>query len=256
MLTLAIQAMALRKTNATGDFDTHLLEVNEVDFIGKTVPDVNVVTQAGSTILSTLVDNKPSLLLLSYYTCGHVCPTTIANLHQIAAHQQIDLPDDEFNVIVLSFDEKDNLMTMAHVQSSLDTIPANWTFGLLKNGESERLTQAVGFNFFFSEKDQMFIHPAALIFLSPEGEVMRYLFTTEPDGGDVALALIESRNRAPRINEIIDMVKLTCFQFDRSRSRYSLHPTILFGATGLGLLGLVALIVLMTGNKKHQPGGN
>ena len=135
-------------------------------------------------------------------------------------------------------------MTMAHVRSTLDNIPANWTFGLLPEGENTRLTESVGFNFFYSERDQMFLHPSVLVFLSPEGEVMRYLYGNEPRSRDVELALIESRNREPRLNEIVDMVALTCFQFDATGSRYVLHPTLIFGAAGIGVLALCGLATL------------
>ncbi len=67
------------------------------------------------------------------------------------------------------------------------------------------------------------------------------------------LALIESRNRSPALNEIIDMVRLTCFQYDASKSRYVLHPTIIFGGAGFGLLGFVGLVAFAY--KKDPEGG-
>ena len=48
----------------------------------------------------------------------------------------------------------------------------------------------MGFRFFYSETDQVFVHPAVLVFLSPEREVMRYLYGL-PAPGDVDLALID-----------------------------------------------------------------
>lgn len=240
MLCIAEQVDAVLKPDAEGHFDTNLLQVDEIQYLGKSVPDVNIMTDSGVSTLSDLMADKPTILLLSYFTCDHSCPATIQNLSRTA----IDAPDTDYRVIVLSFDEKDNLMTMNHVKSSLEETPANWTFGLLKAEESEQLTQSVGFKFFLSEQDQIFVHPAVLIFLSPERKVMRYLFSSEPRGQDIELALIESRNRAPRINEFVDMVKLTCFQYDKSRSRYSLHPTIIFGGAGFGVLALVGLVVL------------
>jgi hypothetical protein len=73
---------------------------------------------------------------------------------------------------------------------------------------------------------------------------MRYLHGTEPREQDIKLALIESRNRVPRMNELFDTVKLTCFQFDASRSRYVLHPTLIFGGAGIGVLGIAGLVTL------------
>lgn len=249
VLFSSASTFAYRTVEIDGQFDTALLRVEEGRYLGKTVPDVKIVTEFGEKLLSAVAGDKPTIVVLAYFTCGHTCPITLQNLVQM----QIDAPHSDYNVVVLSFDEKDSLMTMAHVKSTIDRIPENWTFGLLQDGESGRLTSSVGFKFFFSEQDQNFVHPAVLVFLSPEREVMRYLYGAETRGEDVELALIESRNRAPRLNEIVEMVKLTCFQFDKSRSRYSLHPTLIFGAAGVGILGLVGLAALVT--KRDLTGG-
>ncbi len=224
----------------TGELDTALLRVDEANYLGKTVPDVSIVTKSGSEKLFEIMDGQPTVLVLSYYTCGHVCPLTVQNLSRL----RIDADAAGYRVVILSFDVKDTLQTMASVTASLDEVPDNWTFGLLPAAESERLTESVGFKFFFSERDQTFVHPSVLTFLSPEGEVMRYLYGTEPREQDVELALIESRNREPYLNEIVDMVALTCYQFDATGSRYVLHPTLIFGAAGIGVLGLCGLATL------------
>ncbi len=248
-LVCAAPAFANRALEVDGDFDTGLLQVDEARFLGQKVPDVTVVTESGTTRLSELIAGQPTILLLAYYSCGHTCPVTIWNLAQM----DIDTSATDYRVVVLSFDANDTVATMRGAISTLEQLPANWSFGLLPEEESARLTESVGFNFFFSERDQVFVHPAALIFLSPEGEVMRYLYGADPRDQDVELALIESRNRAPHLNEIIEMVKLTCFQFDASRSRYVLHPTILFGGAGFGVLGLVGFVTLAS--RKDSKGG-
>jgi hypothetical protein len=48
------------------------------------------------------------------------------------------------------------------------------------------------------------------------------------------------------------MFKLSCFQFDASRSRYVLHPTVIFGGAGIAMLGLVGLATLAS--RKHSLG--
>ncbi len=233
-------ALASRAPKMDDEFDTGLLQVEEARFLGQKVPDVTVVTETGTTRLSQLMAGRPTILLLAYYSCGHTCPVTIRNLSQM----DIEASESDYRTVVLSFDTNDNLTTMSHTKSTLEQVPVNWSFGLLPGDESTRLTESVGFKFFFSERDQTFVHPAVLIFLSPEGEVMRYLYGAQPSVRDVELALIESRNRAPHLNEIVEMVKLTCFQFDTTQSRYVLHPAIIFGSAGFGVLGFVGLATL------------
>jgi len=236
-ISLSSPALALKSIKASGDFDANILRIDEGKYLGTSVPDVEVRTSAGPTYLLSLIGEDPALVLLAYYTCGHVCPASIQGL----ADLKLEMDTDTYKVIVLSFDKNDNLMTMNHVKGTLDRVPDNWTFGLLTESASTTLTEALGYKFFFSEKDQTFVHPAAAVFLSPRGEVMRYLYGTELVPEDVELALIESRDRKPRLGEIVDMVRLTCFQFDRSRSRYVLHPALIFGGAGFGVLGLAGI---------------
>jgi|TARA_Y100000031_G_scaffold40476_1_gene46678 protein SCO1/2 len=248
-LVAATPAFGIKARDGDDRFDTSLLRVDEMNHLRDVVPDVEVVTADGPVGLHELIGGKPTILALVYYSCGHTCPATIRGLSKVA----IDAPRAEYQVLVLSFDAADTPATMQGAASTLDELPENWVFGLLPEGVNEALTQSVGFNYFFSERDQTFVHPAVLVFLSPEGEVMRYLYGTEPRSEDVELALIESRNREPSLNEIVDMVRLTCFQFDASKSRYVLHPTIIFGGAGIGVLGLVGLAAFVS--RKDSKGG-
>lgn len=237
---VAAPASANSRFELEDDFDPALLRVQEELYLGRTVPDIAVVTESGAQALGTLIAGQPTILVLAYFTCGHACPLTMQNLARVLPQQ--DLP--EHRVLVLSFDAKDNIATLRHAKSTLANLPPDWTFGLLSDESSEQLTSAVGFRYFFSERDQVFVHPSVLIFLSPDGEVMRYLYGTNATARDIGLALIESRNRAPRLNEFVDLVKLTCFQFDAHRSRYVLHPAVIFGSVGIGILAVTGLVTL------------
>ena len=236
LLWIAPASASIRPT-PQDEFDRDLLRIEEGRYLGSTVPDVAVVTESGTQSLHALIAGQPTILMLAYYTCGHACPATIHNLSEALSRVR----SDEHRVITLSFDAGDDLQTMRHAKSTLRQVPANWTFGLLSREESERLTSSIGFRFFFSERDRVFVHPTVLVFLSPEGEVMRYLWGTEPRARDIELALVESRNRAPHLNELVDMFKLACFQFDTARSRYVLHPALIFGSLGIGILGVTGL---------------
>ncbi len=239
VLTAAAPAVAGYNRPALQDaFDPTVLRVEEGRYLGQTVPDVAVLTETGRTRLRELIDGRPTILLLAYYTCHGPCPTTVQNL----ARALRTVREPEHRVLVLSFDANDTVETLRHVKSSLGQVSPDWTFGLLSRADSARLTGAVGFSFFFSERDRTFVHPSVLVFLSPEGKVMRYLYGTEPRTQDIELALIETRDRVQRLNDLVDMVRLTCYRFDPARSRYVLHPTLIFGGIGFGLLGATGLV--------------
>lgn len=239
-LVVALPASGSRSLETQDEFDPGLLRVQEELYLGRNVPDVAVVTDAGTENLSTLIAGQPTILVLAYFTCGNACPLTIQNLARVLPANTAT----EYRVLVLSFDVKDNMETLRHAKSMVGAERPEWTFGLLSAESGEELTGSVGFKFFFSERDQLFVHPAVMVFLSPEGEVMRYLYGTSATARDIELALIESRNRMPRLNEVVDLVRLTCFQFDGNRSRYTLHPAIIFGGVGIAVLAMTGLVAL------------
>lgn len=249
-LAAAAPAAAYYNRPALQDaFDPALLRIDESRYIGQRVPNVEVITESGPARLHSLIADRPTILLLAYYTCDGACLTTIQNLARVL--RAVDGP--EYRVIVASFDANDSMENLRHVKSTLERVPDSWTFGLLPREESARLTQSVGFTFFFSERDRAFIHPSVLVFLSPKAEVMRYLYGTEPRAQDIELALIETRERVERLNDLVDVVRLTCYRYDPARSRYVLHPTLIFGSIGLGVLGMTGLLAFFY--NKDSKGG-
>ncbi|MBI1865185.1 MAG: SCO family protein [Nitrospirae bacterium] len=224
-------------------FDPNALRIDEGWHLGQTVPDVSVQTESGQSRLYDLIDGRPTILILAYYTCHGPCPTTIRNLLEAVR----PLEGGNYRVLVLSFDKNDTLENMRRVVRTVGPVPSSWTFGLLSPEDSQRLTQAVGFTFFFSERDRAFIHPTVLTFLSPNREVTRYLYGTSPREQDIRLALAESRDRIGRLNELVDMAALVCYRYDPSRSRYVIHPALIFGGIGLGVLGVTGIVSFMYG---------
>ena len=64
---------------------------------------------------------------------------------------------------------------------------------------------------------------------------MRYLYGTDPRLQDIPPGLIEARNRVGRLNELVDMATLGATATTRARSRYVIHPALIFGGIGLGV---------------------
>jgi protein SCO1/2 len=241
-------AHALRMKDGAGRFDANLLRIDEAAHLGGSVADVAVRTASGTRSLLSLADGEPLILALVYYGCGHSCPVTLRGL---AAMERA--ATDDFRILAVSFDPKDTLDAMAAARDALGPLSQRWSFGLLDEAAAMRLTDSVGFRYFYSEPDGIFVHPAALVFISPQGRITRYLYGA-PEPRDVSLALLESRDELPRASDVLDMLKLSCFQFDSSRSRYVLHPTLIFGGAGIGLLALVGLAAMASrGNSQGGP---
>ncbi|MCS7195959.1 MAG: SCO family protein [Aquificaceae bacterium] len=237
-----------RYTSYYGEQDVSVVKVQEELFIGKSVPDVKVKTLQGEKSLREFISGKPTALLFAYYTCDTVCPITAENLFKTSKK----LPE-EYRYVVLSFDERDTLEHMkGFMLKNFHTtdMPKNWLVGLLSKEDIRRLTQSVGYKFYFIDRDKIFIHPNVTLFLSPEGKVMRYLYGAFLRERDVSLAFLDAQREKPSINRIIDLALLACYRYDHARSRYVIDPTLIFA--GIGMLGLVATFSLAYLYNRHR----
>jgi protein SCO1/2 len=241
-LILFLASLTYAYSNLPKDayFNPEVLEINQELYLGKKLKNYTILTDKGWTDLQSVIHKKPTILQLAYYTCDASCPILTENLLKAVK----DLSQKDFNVLVLSFDRRDNIKTLEAFKTKLGNVPANWTFGILQEEDIKDLTQSVGFKFFFSERDKTFVHPNTLIFLSPDGKVMRYLFGTFPRTKDISLALIDAQRDKPTINNIVDLALLACYRYDPHRSRYVIDPLVIFAAMGFGLIGITGLLTL------------
>ncbi|WP_461831522.1 SCO family protein [Aquifex sp.] len=220
-------------------FNPELLKIDEKKYLGNFVPNVDIILENGKKEkLYNLIKGKPTILLLSYYTCQGTCPVRVDNLNKLI--KETGLKERDFLVLNVSFDERDNLETLKKFKKIHGPFTKQWVFGLIDKKYIHKLTDSVGFKFFFVERDKTFVHPNVYIFLSPEGRITRYLYGVKPSERDVRIALAESTQNKISLNSVVDLALLVCFTYDPSRSKYVINPTLLFG--GIGFSALFAVV--------------
>ena len=77
----------------------------------------------------------------------------------------------------------------------------------------------MGFLYGFNEKRNEYVHPAAIILLSPTGRVSRYLYGIEYDPKTLRLSLVEAGQG--KIGTTIDQLVLYCFHYDDKEGSYA-----------------------------------
>ncbi len=239
-----------RYTSYYGEQDVSVVKIQEELFIGKEVADVKVKTLNGETQLKDFIKGKPTALLFAYYTCDTVCPITAENLYKLSKNLSKD-----YRYVVLSFDERDNLDTMKEfMQKNFGTTetPDNWLVGILSKEEIRKISQSVGYKFYYIDRDRIFIHPNVTIFLSPDGKVMRYLYGAFLRDKDITLAFVDAQREKPSVNNIVDLAILACYRYDHTRSRYVIDPTLIFAGIGIvGVIGTFTLVYFYSKNRKE-----
>jgi protein SCO1/2 len=111
--------------------------------------------------------------------------------------------------------------------------------------------QELGFRYMRDGQD--FAHSAALMILTPSGEISQYFTGIEFPAWDVRLSLIEASKG--EIGSAIDHLLLYCFRFDPLQGRYTWAVVGLLRVGGvLTLLVLAAVIITAARKRKLKEG--
>ena len=245
-LLLPLLTMAYR-ISGYGEQDVSVVKIKEELYLGKAIPDATVQTLKGSVSLREFMKEKPTALIFAYYTCDTACPLIVENV------QKLNFKFKDYNFVVLSFDEKDNLQTLkAFVDKKfVGNVPENWLVGLLSKEDIIKLTEATGYKFYYIPRDKIFIHTSAIIFLSPSGKIVRYLYGAFPTEKDIRLAFADAQKEKPSLNNFIDLALLACYRYDSARSKYVVDPMFIFAVLGLGAVVLTFGLALFYKPRKE-----
>ena len=177
--------------------------VGVVEKLGNYVPlDLKFLDENGKEVtLKSLMDGKVTLLTLNYFECPGICTPQLNELAKVL--NKLDLKENyEYKVITVSFaeDEKPSLAKakkknmIASIGRKFD--PDAWRFVIGENNSSKKLMDAVGFRVKKVKREDGgvgYVHEAAIIILSPDGKITRYLRGINQLPKDIELAVYEAR---------------------------------------------------------------
>jgi protein SCO1/2 len=168
--------------------------------------------------------------------------------------EKIDLePGRDFRVVTISFNEeegpdltkrkKNNYFKRLRREVDRDS----WRFLTGSAASIRAVTEATGFRYKRTGKD--FQHPAALIVLSPEGKIARYLYGVKFQPFDAKLAIYEaSEGRSgPTINKIL----LFCFSYDPEGQTYTFNILKVTGTVTM-VFAVMFLVFLLVTTRRHR----
>lgn len=232
------------------DVPPALQDVEVVEKLGTQVPlDVPLVDQDGKavTLRDALAGGKPAILTLVYYECPLLCGMILSGQARAMKETGLDLGRD-YRAITVSFDPREKpgqaFVRQKHYLQSFDRTGARdvWPFLVGKGEDTRRLADAVGFHYAFDEATKQYAHPAALVVLTPDGRVSRYLYGVEFPGRDLRLALVEAADG--RVGTSFDRFLLTCYRYDPVARKYVPYAMgVVRAGALLVLFGLVGALV-------------
>jgi protein SCO1/2 len=192
---------------------------------------------------------KPVILNLGYYECPMLCSLTWKGISD--AVRKLDWnAGEQYTIITVSIDpdETPDLAgqkkeTVIRAMGRPETADG-WHFLTGDTQSIVALADAVGYRYNYIRAKDQFAHPTALIVLSPEGKICRYLYGLEYPTTTVRLSLVEASEG--KAGSIMDQVLLSCFQYDAASGAYTPIAMGIMRAAGiLTALAIGAAIVLM-----------
>jgi protein SCO1/2 len=190
--------------------------------LGTQVPmDLVLTAEDGKPVkLGSLID-RPTVLTLNYFRCAGIC-TPLLNGVVDVINQIKNQPGQDFRVITVSFDPSDTAdMAQMKQTNYLKEItrpfaPASWRFLTGPGAATKALCDAVGFK--FQAQGDGFIHSGAILMLSPQGKVTRYIYGVSFVPADLQMAVVEAAKgeTRPSVNQLIQF----CFSMNPSGRGY------------------------------------
>jgi protein SCO1/2 len=250
---LAVLSGAARAQGARvieSEVDPAIFRIDEARFLGsRPDPGLTFLDEKGQPFTFGEMTGKPLILVLSYYTCDGACSLVNTDLAEQLKGVTRMVPGRDFRILTVSFDPNDTAATLAKFHAGLD-VPAPtlaaWRFSLpAGNDEARRLADAIGFKYFWSPRDRVFLHPGVFAFVSAEGRVVRYLYAMNSRPFDVELALMDARGDQIRPSEVVDYALSLCYSYNYKEGIYTLNITFIvgFGSLVFGFLALFASIL-------------
>ena len=229
-------------------------EIGIDEKLGTTIPlDLTFQNEEGDTVVLKDLIDKPTILSLVYFTCPGICTPLLNGSAQVISRVDLE-PGKDFNFISISFDSSDtHQIAMEKKKNYLkekvkrNIQPDAWKF-LVGNQESiDKIVDAIGFK--YQESGEGYLHSGALVAISPEGKITRYLYGLEFLPFDLKMAVIEASEG--RVNSTITKLLKYCYNYDPQGKSYVIDVKKVVGSVMLIILALffISLVVL----KKKPP---
>lgn len=222
--------------------------------LGGDIPNLEFTNQDGEKVkLLDLFDDKPVIISLVYFDCPGICTPLLNGLSDVVKQSDLALAHD-YNIITLSFDytetsalarKKKNTYKKINKNSNVE---AGWHFLVGDSANIKMVLDSIGFQ--VKREGEEFIHPAAIMAISPEGKIARYLNGTYFQKFDFMMAITEASQgkTGPTINKVLNY----CFSYDADGKKYVFNITKISAAIMIFLAVSFLIIMIIKENRNRK----
>ena len=226
-------------------------EVVVIEHLGSTIPlDLKFVNEKFDTVTLRQLITKPTILSFVYFDCPGLCSPLLEGVGTVIQKSDLVLGKD-YQVITISFNfrdtpEKAKIKKDKFVDKYSKGKGDGWIFLTTDSTTIFKITDATGFKTKAVGLD--FVHPSAIITISPQGKITRYLYGITFMPMDFKMSIIEANKEQPR--PTIQRILQICYSYDQTSQRFALDVTKISGILIVFFILVFIVVYLLKPRKK------
>ena len=196
----------------------------------------------------------PTIITLNYFECPMLCSLILNGLGDSIQKMNLD-PGDEYQIITIDINPYESYQLANQKKNNyikeynIDNLDENWVFLTGTHDNIKKITDSLGFIYYYDRIRDEYMHPAALTIVSPEGMISRYLYGIQFLEKDLKLALLESAEG--KIGSTLDKIILSCYRYDPYKNTYTIFATNIMRIGGIFTLIFIGLMLYNYWRKDH-----
>jgi protein SCO1/2 len=226
-------------------------QVGITERLGSNIPlDLKFMNENGDSVTLRKIIDKPTVFSFVYFDCPGLCSPLLEGVSDVIQKTDLTLGKD-YQVVTVSFNFRD---TPEKARKKKETftkryskdMAANWKFLTTDSATIFKIIGSVGFHIKAVGLD--FVHPSAIVIVSPEGKITRYLYGISFLPFDLKMALIEANKG--QVRPTIQRLLLYCFSYDPEGKRYAIEITKLAGTIIIFFAVIFFLVLIIKKRRK------
>lgn len=228
-------------------------EVGIIEHLGKTIPmDLKFVNDKFDTVTLRQLIDKPTILSFVYFDCPGLCSPLLEGVGTVISKTDFILGKD-YQVITISFNFRDTPQKAKEKKERFINKYSKgkgdgWIFLTTDSTTIFKITDATGFKTKAVGLD--FVHPSAIIAISPQGMITRYLYGISFLPIDFKMAIVEANKEQPR--PTIQKILMLCYSYDPENKRFALDVTKITGTIIVFFLLVFIVVFLVKPRNKNK----
>ncbi len=223
--------------------------IDVIEHLNDTIPlDLTFTDDKGEQVQLSQYFNrdKPVVLILGYYTCPMLC-NLVFNGVSDAVKEMDWKPGEEFTILTVSIDPSETeVVASAKKKNYINYIGKSgiadgWIFMTGEESQSKALADAVGFQYYYDEKEEQYAHAAVIMILTESGKISRYFYGIKFDPRDLKFALMDASEG--KVGSAVDKVLLYCFHYDPEAGGYTVVASNVMKLGGVFTLLILGILM-------------